>query len=370
VAKKLHHSAKMADKIPETKAFSGADDCNDEQDSQRCCRIPSLLDKVHTVCSIMDPFRGLDLSSEIDLQGLDEANLFPAMVSRPGHNHLEFLDFERPPGCVNMAVDASKVAPSAPEVFSPEVFFASLRESAEQLQAEDTTCEGEYNTFEFISTHSAIVSWQCRHHPDSKEDSIQVWLRPLVGSDSATLSEGLTKLSDRSRFYRFLRPIKSMSVAQASRCCELDYEIHFAFGLSVKCGDKWLGVGVGSFVKERPDPTRAEVAITINDGWQGLGLASLLGYATAQAAYSRGVTTLTGIHHAENSPLARHLVTSAASGVRVSTAPCSSDRGVTEILVALPMKLAPDSLPLSREDFDLVTAAASGQARQKVGGVV
>mmetsp|Transcript_42427 Transcript_42427/g.96016 ORF Transcript_42427/g.96016 Transcript_42427/m.96016 type:complete len:373 (+) Transcript_42427:93-1211(+) len=331
----------------ESKSFTKKDTDNSSAKdvSQGRCGCQSLVDKA---TSFLDPLNGIDFS-DIDLT-VDESNLFESMESDSG---LNFLNFQRPPSCVLMTFEAARLKASAPEVSSPDDFFASLSENTQE-----TTSLG------FISAHSAVVTWHCRNHLEVTDDSMQVWLRPLVGSDCSTLSEGLTKLSDRSRFFRFLRPVKSMTLAQMSRCCELgDYDEHFAFGLCVKFDEVWLGVGVGSFVKET-DKTRAEVAITINDGWQGLGLASLLGFTTAHAAFARGVATLTGIHHADNSPVARHLKSASASGVKVSTHRCSDDRGITEIEVSLPIQLAPGALPLSSDDFDLVAAAAAGQAPQ------
>ena len=312
---------------------------NQEPLNGRCtCR--SVTRKV---ANLFDPFSGLDFDADIEIDNdLDEA-LFPAMRQHESGNR--FLEFgSRPTSCVHVA--AAQVS-NAPEVASPEAFIDEVDDVERR---------------EFIEKHSAVVSWRCRKHREDDVDCVQVWLRPLTGSDSLAMSEGVSALSDRSKFLRFLRPIKEMSQAQTSRCCELgDYNSHFAFGLSVKTsGGAWLGIGAGSFVKDRHDSTHAEVAITINDGWQGLGLASLLGFVLAKAAFARGIEALTAIHHSGNVPMAKHVKTLASSGVGVSSG-AGLDRSVTELTINLPIEISSDALPLSAEDFLRAAAAGAGE---------
>jgi hypothetical protein len=215
----------------------------------------------------------------------------------------------------------------------------------------------------FLAAHTAIVSWHCRHHAGAAEDSARVMLRPLVRSDAPALAAGLMALSPQSRFTRFFGAVDSFSPQQLDFMCDSSDD-RFAWGLVVLCKDRWVAIGVGRFMRNLTDRSRAEVALTIQDRWQGLGLASLLAFMTAHAAFVRGVTSLTGAFLSSNIQVRKMLEAMASSGARVMMHPCQDDDGATSFEVGLPLGVPLDQLSgqISSRDVMAAVAAAEGKA--------
>jgi hypothetical protein len=145
--------------------------------------------------------------------------------------------------------------------------------------------------------------------------------------------------------------------------------------------NRWVAVGVGRYVVEKGGVgveqsygggRCAEIAVTIQDRWQGLGLANLIGFATCHAAYNRGITSIKGIFLSQNTPVQKMVEAMKASGVQVSVLGDNDANsgeedyggvGVTAIKVALPLGVPLTGLSsLTLEDIKRFVAAASGKS--------
>jgi GNAT superfamily N-acetyltransferase len=136
-------------------------------------------------------------------------------------------------------------------------------------------------------------------------DRRSVRLRPLRPSDRDLYERAVLDLSPRSRYLRFHAPITKPSERLLDQMTITDGYMHVAH-LALTDGET-VGVGVVRYVRSREDPRIAEVAIAINDDWQGQGLGvELLRHAAGHARLA-GVTTLTGITLRENAGAARLL---------------------------------------------------------------
>ncbi|MCA1824555.1 MAG: N-acetyltransferase family protein [Mycobacteriales bacterium] len=138
----------------------------------------------------------------------------------------------------------------------------------------------------------------------SLRDGTTVDVRPLVSSDRDALLSAFDELSATSRYSRFLAPLRELTPAMLDHLVDgVDQTSHVALVLSVNGG----AVGVGRFVRDSGDPTRAEIAVTVVDAWQRRGAGAVLVDALVGAAHELGVTTFTAVALATNAATLRLL---------------------------------------------------------------
>src|SRR5689334_9868774 len=101
------------------------------------------------------------------------------------------------------------------------------------------------------------------------------WIRP---EDASLLRDGFARLSDASRRNRFFVALKALPDDVVRYFTEVDGVDHAALiALSVpENGGAEKGLGVARFVRLKDRPTAAEVAVSVVDECQKLGLGSLL----------------------------------------------------------------------------------------------
>jgi GNAT superfamily N-acetyltransferase len=113
-------------------------------------------------------------------------------------------------------------------------------------------------------------------------------LRPVLPEDGALIEEAFEHLSERSRYQRFLSPISSLSRSQLSYLSEVDHIRHVALGALL--GEE--PVGMVRMVCLPDSVTEADIAITVIDDYQGLGVGSELLRVMGVVARHRGISRL------------------------------------------------------------------------------
>jgi RimJ/RimL family protein N-acetyltransferase len=137
-------------------------------------------------------------------------------------------------------------------------------------------------------------------------DGHQVELRPIRPRDKDGLAAGLSRLSERSVYRRFLSPKPSFSLAELRYLTEVDGHDHVA--LVVEDPDETSElIGVGRWVRLADEPSTAEIAITVADCWQRRGIGTLLARALADEARVHGIRRFTATVARENTPALRLL---------------------------------------------------------------
>lgn len=123
-------------------------------------------------------------------------------------------------------------------------------------------------------------------------DGRRVRVRPIRPADKAGLEAGLARMSPRSRYLRFHRVVERLSDAELRYLTEIDPRQHSAWvALSLdEPGEP--GVGVIRYVRDAVDRRVAEVAITIVDDYQGVGLGRLLLETLLVSALLNGIQHL------------------------------------------------------------------------------
>jgi len=125
-----------------------------------------------------------------------------------------------------------------------------------------------------------------------------VAIRPIEPDDRDALARGFDRLSEQSRYRRFLSPRGPLSQAELSYLTEVDHRDHEALvAVDPEAGE---GVGVARFIRSSEDPAVAELAVAVADNWQGQGVGSLLAAELAKRARDEGITCFTALALAEN----------------------------------------------------------------------
>lgn len=172
-------------------------------------------------------------------------------------------------------------------------------------------------------TYGEVMDFQL---PDGRSAHV----RPIAAEDKPLLGAAMLRLSAASSYGRFLSPKSRLSAAELRYLTEVDGHDHFALVALATEGPRRL-VGVGRYVRQHDDPRTAELAVVVDDQWQGLGLGRRLGLSLAEHAREHGLQRLMGLVLSEN--VAAHHLLAAISDRRLSRS--SHHTGVSEVYAEL-----------------------------------
>ena len=137
-------------------------------------------------------------------------------------------------------------------------------------------------------------------------DGLLVGLRPVHPEDKGVLLEGFGRLSEETRYQRFLAPMDRLTERQVRYLTELDQVNHFAWAAGFLEPDgQETGVALARYVRTFTDPCVAEIAVVVADEYQGRGLGSLLLDGLALVAMDHGIEEFTGFLLGDNHPMLR-----------------------------------------------------------------
>ena len=125
----------------------------------------------------------------------------------------------------------------------------------------------------------------------SLRDGTPVLIRPVVPEDARLLREGFERLSDVSRYQRFLHPVRELTAAQLRYFTEIDYRDHMAWVAVDLSQPSRPGVGIARYIRFPHRRNAAEVAVTVVDAHQGTGLGTLLLGMLARSAVENRIDT-------------------------------------------------------------------------------
>ena len=182
-------------------------------------------------------------------------------------------------------------------------------------------------------------------HALTLRDGAEVRVRPIEPGDRDALASAFERLSDESRYRRFLGPVERLGPSTLSYLTEVDHHDHEALAAFDPGGDL---VGVGRYVREGGGAT-AEAAVTVADEWQNRGLGTALTALLAERAVDEGIGTFTASMLAENRDMFELLAS--VGSVRVT----GREGGTIEVEVAL----EPERPGAGRGLYGVLRAAAS-----------
>ena len=130
-------------------------------------------------------------------------------------------------------------------------------------------------------------------------DGTPVTIRPIRAEDAAMEQEFVRHLSEDSRYLRFMGSVRELSPNKLRFFTEIDYDRHMAFVATIMRDGQELEIGVARYVAAEKGDS-CEFAITVDDAWQGTGVAGLLMIPLQEAARAHGFRTMEGLVLASN----------------------------------------------------------------------
>jgi acetyl coenzyme A synthetase (ADP forming)-like protein len=131
------------------------------------------------------------------------------------------------------------------------------------------------------------------------KDGASILLRPIRVDDARSCVEFVGGLSTNTKYLRFHHVPKETGLEDAVRFCTVDYRNTFAFIAEVLRETKRNIVAIGRYYR-LPDHHSAEVALTIEDSYQGRGLGTSILGQLANVARENGIDSFQADVLAEN----------------------------------------------------------------------
>jgi RimJ/RimL family protein N-acetyltransferase len=159
-------------------------------------------------------------------------------------------------------------------------------------------------------------------------DGHEVVVRPIEPGDRDALVRAFERLSEQSRYQRFLTGIQELGEGDLTYLTEVDHHDHEAL-IAFDCEAPDDAVGVARFVRA-PGSAGAEAAVTVVDDWHGRGLGTALCNLLAERARDEGLARFTALLLADNLQMQDVLASLGPAKV------ISREAGTIEVEVDLP----------------------------------
>lgn len=137
--------------------------------------------------------------------------------------------------------------------------------------------------------------------------AIQFLARPIIPEDHPYFEEGYSALSDRTKTLRFFNYPNKLIPSQLKYLSDIDQDNHIAWGILDVTNDKVKPAAVGRMIKIKSNPKMAEIAITVVDEYQNLGLGKFLFSALNIEAFHHEIEILRSHILRENISALRNL---------------------------------------------------------------
>lgn len=132
-------------------------------------------------------------------------------------------------------------------------------------------------------------------------------IRPITPDDRERLREALARTSPRTLAARFGRARSAFTEDELAYFTRVDQRDHVAWCAVSDGVPGEPGIGSARFIRDREDPEAAEVAVTVLDEYQGMGIGTALLVVLYSIAIERGIRWLVGQVLADNHAVLRRL---------------------------------------------------------------
>jgi acyl-CoA hydrolase/GNAT superfamily N-acetyltransferase len=160
----------------------------------------------------------------------------------------------------------------------------------------------------YVYPDQILVETETFDYPEEEtraqlKDGRWVTIRPIKPTDEPLLQDFFYSHSNETIYRRYFRAVKAMPHTTAQTLVNLDYRERMAFVATV--GEIGLEkiVGVARYAAEKDMPGFVEVAYTIHDDFQGLGLGSILQDKLEDYARRMGFQGVCGYLFQDNLPM-------------------------------------------------------------------
>lgn len=139
-------------------------------------------------------------------------------------------------------------------------------------------------------------------------DGRNVCLRTIRPSDEARIRDGISEMSDRSRYLRFFSAFRTPPESIVKRLSAVDGHDHIGWGAILLDGVDYPPIGAAHAIRSETLPSQGELAIAVLDNYQGLGVARMLIAAVLMDCLEEGIDIL-DMHMLAENRAASNLVT-------------------------------------------------------------
>jgi GNAT superfamily N-acetyltransferase len=147
---------------------------------------------------------------------------------------------------------------------------------------------------------AAVIDARRYRAEDTLPDGRAVLVRAIEPADREELRDGFRRLSEQSVYLRFFQRKRELSEEELSYFTRLDFVHHVALVALLEEDGQELGVAVGRYVVDDGQRDSAEVAITVDDAHQGIGIGKTLMKHLAKVARANGIATFRATVLSEN----------------------------------------------------------------------
>jgi RimJ/RimL family protein N-acetyltransferase len=107
-------------------------------------------------------------------------------------------------------------------------------------------------------------------------DGTTIHLRPVIPEDRERIAVGVRELSPDSRYFRFFNAQPVLADDHLHKLADIDQETHVAWMALVPRITGDAAIGIGRFARDKEEPMRADLALTVVDSWQHRGVGTML----------------------------------------------------------------------------------------------
>jgi len=132
------------------------------------------------------------------------------------------------------------------------------------------------------------------------KDATPVFIRRVHPYDGPIIENGFHRLSEKTRYYRFLSPVSRLPAEHLNRLLHCDHINHEVLCAGMVHDRRIEGVGLGQYIRSSQNPAEAEFAIVIVDDYQTRGLGGILVHALIRSCRRNGIKKIFGYYFAEN----------------------------------------------------------------------
>ncbi len=133
-------------------------------------------------------------------------------------------------------------------------------------------------------------------------NGMDITIRPIRPEDADMEKDFVHRLSERSKYLRFMQSLQELTPEMIVRFTQIDYDRELAFVAVTEQENMPKELGVGRYIMN-PDGLSVEFALVVSDDCQGMGIGAKILTTLMQAAKYKGVSFFEGEVLTVNKPM-------------------------------------------------------------------
>ncbi|MBI1423982.1 MAG: GNAT family N-acetyltransferase [Gammaproteobacteria bacterium] len=133
-------------------------------------------------------------------------------------------------------------------------------------------------------------------------DGTDIWCRPIRPEDAGIETAFIARLSEQTKYFRFMRALHELTPEMLVRFTQIDYDREMALIVVTQEAGAEKEIAVARYITN-PDGMSCEFAIVVADEWTKRGIGSQLLRQLMEVAKLRGLRTMEGEVLSDNHPM-------------------------------------------------------------------